>query len=61
LDTITQPVLGKFPIKVKIPMTISNSVPYFLTFLPLLSCSFLQYFQTFHVNYSFLHCPKSEG
>jgi hypothetical protein len=25
LDTITQPVLGKFPIKVKIPMTISNS------------------------------------
>jgi hypothetical protein len=26
LDTITQPVLGKFPIKVKIPMTISNSV-----------------------------------
>jgi hypothetical protein len=24
--TITQPVLGKFPIKVKIPMTISNSV-----------------------------------
>jgi hypothetical protein len=26
LDTITQPVLGKFPIKVKIPMNISNSV-----------------------------------
>jgi hypothetical protein len=26
LDTITQPVLGKFPIKVKISMTISNSV-----------------------------------
>jgi hypothetical protein len=26
LDTITQPVFGKFPIKVKIPMTISNSV-----------------------------------
>jgi hypothetical protein len=25
LDTITQPVLGKFPIKVKISMTISNS------------------------------------
>jgi hypothetical protein len=27
LDTMTQPVLGKFPIKVKISMTISNSVP----------------------------------
>jgi hypothetical protein len=26
LVTITQPVLDKFPIKVKIPMTISNSV-----------------------------------
>jgi hypothetical protein len=26
LDTITQPVLGKFPINVKISMTISNSV-----------------------------------
>jgi hypothetical protein len=26
LDTITQPVLGKFLIKVKISMTISNSV-----------------------------------
>jgi hypothetical protein len=26
LDTITQPVLGKFPIKVKISMSISNSV-----------------------------------
>jgi hypothetical protein len=26
LDTITQPVLGKFPIKAKISMTISNSV-----------------------------------
>jgi hypothetical protein len=25
-DTVTQPVLGKFPIKVKISMTISNSV-----------------------------------
>jgi hypothetical protein len=25
LDTITQPVLVKFPIKVKIPMSISNS------------------------------------
>jgi hypothetical protein len=26
LDTITQPVLGKFPIKVNFPMTIYNSV-----------------------------------
>jgi hypothetical protein len=28
LDTITQPVLGKFPIKAKISMTISNNVQY---------------------------------
>jgi hypothetical protein len=27
LDTITQPVLGEFPIKVKISVTISNSEP----------------------------------
>jgi hypothetical protein len=26
LDTITQPILGKFPIKAKISMTISNSI-----------------------------------
>jgi hypothetical protein len=32
LDTFTQPVLSKFPIKVKIPMTISNSVGWLMKF-----------------------------
>jgi hypothetical protein len=35
LDTITQPVLGKFPIKVKIPMTISNSAGILQQFRPI--------------------------